>query len=238
MPPFGPRRGRLGQHAFGYDPPTMDKGPSPVATAPLEAPGYADPAPMTTHPYVVHLVLQLAESFNPRRVLDIGCGKGVVLGQLGRRGCVTVGIDKNEERIALARRLHPGGRFEVMSADELVRERLGEQPFDLVISTEVVEHLSDPGALARGCFAALRPGGRAIVSTPYHGWLKNVLIAATGRFDHHVDPLSPDGHVKFWSRRTLGRLLTTAGFVNLRFHGSGRLPLLWKSIVMTGDRPA
>jgi 2-polyprenyl-3-methyl-5-hydroxy-6-metoxy-1,4-benzoquinol methylase len=196
-----------------------------------------DPTPLTTHPYVVGRVLQLAAAFRPRRVLDIGCGKGALLGELSRRGCVTVGIDTSEERIAVARRIQPNTRFEVMAADDLILDRLREPPFDLVISTEVVEHLCEPWILARGCLAALRPGGRAILSTPYHGWLKNVLIATTGRFDRHVDPLERDGHVKFWSRRTLEGLLTTAGFVDLQFHGVGRLPLVWKSIVMTGDRP-
>src|SRR5688572_16392766 len=83
-----------------------------------------DPAPLTSHPYVVALVLRLAGDVRPGRVLDIGCGRGALLGQLSRRGWVTVGIDKREERIALARRTQPNTRFEVMAADELIRDRL------------------------------------------------------------------------------------------------------------------
>ena len=50
-------------------------------------------------------------------------------------------------------------------------------------------------------------------------------------------PCGTGGHIKLWSRRTLGKLLTDAGFVNLRFRGVGRVPGLWMTMAMSGDRP-
>lgn len=171
------------------------------------------------------------------RVLDIGCGNGAWAAGFIERGCVTVGIDPSAEGIAIARQAHPEGRFEATVVSDDLLERLGEAPFDVVISTEVVEHLYDPRSWARGAFNALKPGGRLICSTPYHGYLKNVALSVAGKWDSHHGPLWDGGHIKFWSRATLSELLTEAGFENIRFSGAGRAPYLWMSMVMSGDRP-
>lgn len=169
-------------------------------------------------------------------VLDIGSGNGFIAGQFPEKGCTVVGVDLSERGITIARQTYPTGRFEVLSLDAKVLEHLGEAPFDLVISTEVVEHLYDPRSYAAGCFAALRTGGRLICSTPYHGYLKNLVLALAGKWDSHADPLWDGGHIKLWSHKTLSRLLNEDGFVNLQFRGAGRLLWMWKSMVMSGDK--
>jgi cyclopropane fatty-acyl-phospholipid synthase-like methyltransferase len=171
------------------------------------------------------------------RVLDVGCGNGSTAAEYLKLGCAVVGIDLSESGIALARQAHPQGRFERTAMDEDVLERLREPPFDVIVSTEVVEHLYDPRAYARGCFCALRKGGRFVLTTPYHGYLKNLAIALLGRWDSHADPLWDGGHIKLWSKVTLRRLLEEAGFVNLRFRGAGRVPWLWKTMVVAADKP-
>jgi 2-polyprenyl-3-methyl-5-hydroxy-6-metoxy-1,4-benzoquinol methylase len=125
-----------------------------------------------------------------------------------------------------------------MPADAHLLANLDENPFDLVVSTEVVEHLYAPRDYTRGCFEALKPGGRFICTTPYHGYLKNLAIALAGKWDAHADPLWDGGHIKLWSRNTLSRLLQEAGFRNLQFQGVGRVPGLWMTMVMCGDKPA
>lgn len=183
-------------------------------------------------------VFALAGELRPGiRVLDVGCGNGFTCGEFLKPGCTVVGIDLSEQGIAHARRAHPDGRFELMPADDHILRRLNEAPFDLVVSTEVVEHLYDPRSYARGCFAALRPGGRFICSTPYHGYLKNLLISLAGQWDSHANPLWDGGHIKLWSRATLSRLLTETGFERLQFKGAGRGPGLWMTMVVSGDRP-
>jgi 2-polyprenyl-3-methyl-5-hydroxy-6-metoxy-1,4-benzoquinol methylase len=171
------------------------------------------------------------------RVLDAGCGNGATAAEFLKLGCAVVGVDLSESGIAIARQAHPGGRFERMSVDEQILARLREPPFDLVVSTEVLEHLYDPRSYARGCFAALRPGGRLVLTTPYHGYLKNLAIALLGRWDAHADPLWDGGHIKLWSKATLTRLLHETGFVNLQFRGAGRLPWLWKTLVVSARKP-
>jgi 2-polyprenyl-6-hydroxyphenyl methylase/3-demethylubiquinone-9 3-methyltransferase len=200
--------------------------------------GYSDEKPLCCAPYVYPRVLELAADSGPgARVLDIGCGNGRLAGALIENGYRVVGVDLSEQGIRIARARYPGARFEVMPADEEVRARLGERPFDLVVSTELIEHLYAPQPFLRGCFDAVRPGGRLIVSTPYHGYWKNLLIAAAGKFDDHVHPRTAGGHIKFWSRRTLFEALRDEGFVELDFHGVGRAPFLWRSMVVAARRP-
>jgi 2-polyprenyl-6-hydroxyphenyl methylase/3-demethylubiquinone-9 3-methyltransferase len=185
-------------------------------------------------PHVFNLAGPLAPG---TRVLDVGCGNGFTAAQFLLRGCSVTGIDLSVSGIEIARETHPGGRFEVLPADSLILANLKEEPFDLVISTEVVEHLYAPRAYAAGCFAALRPGGRFICTTPYHGYLKNLTIALLGKWDSHASPLWDGGHIKFWSWKTLTKLLAESGFTNMRFRGAGRFPWLWMSMVVSGDKP-
>jgi 2-polyprenyl-3-methyl-5-hydroxy-6-metoxy-1,4-benzoquinol methylase len=219
----------------------MNSESSPSLTGtPYKDVGYRSAVPSHTHSYLMPLLLSLAGELlhEGTRVLDVGCGNGFTAGQLLARGCRVVGIDLSESGIAIARAKYPQGRFEQLAADNRILDKLACAPFDLVISTEVIEHLYSPRSFVTGCFEALRPGGRFILSTPYHGYLKNLAIALLGRFDTHANPLSDGGHIKLWSRRTLSELLRELGFCNLQFRGAGRLPFLWKSMVMSGDRPS
>lgn len=171
------------------------------------------------------------------RVLDVGCGNGATAGYFLERGCDVTGIDLSESGIAVARQAYPKARFEVLAADANLLQALACPPFDIVVSTEVVEHLYDPRSYVAGCYKALRPGGRFVCSTPYHGYLKNLGIAICGRWDRHASPLWDGGHIKLFSRRTLSHLLRESGFVNLQFRGAGRLPFLWMTMLISGDRP-
>lgn len=71
-----------------------------------------------------------------------------------------------------------------------------------------------------------------MISTPYHGYLKNLALSVFNKWDKHHTPLWHGGHVKFWSRKTLTQLLEANGFKVTEFHGAGRLPWLWKSMIL------
>jgi 2-polyprenyl-6-hydroxyphenyl methylase/3-demethylubiquinone-9 3-methyltransferase len=171
------------------------------------------------------------------RVLDIGCGTGVLCGAFQRQGCRAVGVDLSESGVALARQHFPECRFELLGVNDLTLAQLGEAPFDIVVSTEVIEHLYAPRTLVTAAFAALKPGGLFIATTPYHGFLKNLAISLCDHWDVHADPLWDGGHIKLFSRNTLFRILEEAGFRDIRFRGVGRLPFLWMSMAAAGRKP-
>ena len=169
------------------------------------------------------------------RVLDLGCGNGFVTGWLAARGFQPLGVDPSSSGIQQARSAHPELEFHEASAYDPLREELGS--FSIVVSLEVVEHLYDPRRFARTVFDVLRPGGTAIISTPYHGWLKNVAIAVLDKFDEHVNPLRVHGHIKFWSPDTLSALLDEAGLQILGYRFAGRVRPLAKSMMAVAEKP-
>jgi len=200
--------------------------------------GFKSDAPSHMHWHFIRPLIELSGVRTCKaRVLDVGCGNGSTVAEFLALGCDVVGIDLSQEGIELARRRYPAARFECLPADDHILDNLQCEPFDVVISTEVIEHLYDPHAFALGCYRALRPGGRFVISTPYHGYLKNLFLSLCDRWDRHTNPLWRGGHIKFWSRKTLSQLLTRAGFVNFRFRGAGRIPYLWMTMVIAADRP-
>ncbi len=200
---------------------------------------YTTEAGAPSHRLNIPRLLELCPELNSpqTRVLDIGCGNGSVAARIVKSGCTIVGIDLSEYGIQIAKEICPAGRFEVLPANAEILENLGEKPFDVVYSLEVIEHLYDPRGFLAGCFAATRSGGTFVCSTPYHGYLKNLAIAVMGKWDSHANPTWDGGHIKLFSRATLSALMEETGFRNLRFSGVGRYPYLWKSMLIAGTKP-
>ncbi len=164
-----------------------------------------------------------------RRIFELGCGNGAIADQLTQRGYDVTGVDPSEEGIAQANRTYPGLKLYQGSAYDDLAGQFGR--FPVVISLEVVEHVYFPRQFAATLFDLLEPGGGAIISTPYHGYLKNLALALTNKMDDHFTALWDYGHIKFWSMRTLRQLLVEAGFVNIRFMRVGRVSALAKSMI-------
>ena len=101
------------------------------------------------------------------RVLDIGCGGGLLTEALAGEGATATGIDLSEKLIDVARlHLLESGRsveYRLMSAEQMALER--PQAFDAVTCMEMLEHVPDPHAILQACFDLLKPGGRLFLST-------------------------------------------------------------------------
>jgi len=145
------------------------------------------------------------------------------------------GVDPSTEGIGQARALFPELKLYEGSAYDDLAARFGR--FPVGTSLEVVEHVYFPRHYAATLLALLEPGGTAIVSTPYHGYWKNLAMALTGKLDAHFTALWDHGHIKFWSIKTLGDLLHEAGFVDIRFERVGRIPALAKSMIAIARKP-
>lgn len=171
----------------------------------------------------------------PGPLFDLGCGDGGMAARLAAAGWMVTGVDPSEAGVAAARSRYPHLALHAGSAYDDLAAQYGT--FPQVISLEVVEHVYAPRAWARTLFELVAPGGRAVVSTPYHGYVKNLAIALTGGFDRHFTALWDHGHIKFWSRATLASLLAEAGFVVTDFKRVGRLAPIAKSMLLAADRP-
>lgn len=146
------------------------------------------------------------------------------------------GIDVSITGIATARASFPNVAYHLGSVydDDLVSKVSG--PVDCIVSLEVVEHLFFPKKLFEQSHKLLADGGSLIVSTPYHGYLKNLALSLTNGWDAHFGVHWDGGHIKFFSKRSLAAMAASAGFVDLRFCPVGRVAGLWKAIVMVARK--
>ena len=194
--------------------------------------GFPDEQPSHTFDYLIAPILSLLSKDKNTCILDLGCGNGYLVAHLLSLGYNAYGTDASAEGIAIAKKANPDRFFiQDLSTGKLPGELQGLK-FDTIISTEVIEHLYDPAGFVDFCKKAINSKGDVIISTPYHGYLKNLALTIFDKWDAHHDPLWPGGHIKFWSKATLTKIFTNAGFTFVAFRGCGRLPFFWKSMVV------
>jgi 2-polyprenyl-3-methyl-5-hydroxy-6-metoxy-1,4-benzoquinol methylase len=167
-----------------------------------------------------------------RSICDLGCGNGHISGRLAELGYEVTGVDASPSGIQIARRTYPQGNF----INGLIDRNLCIGKFDLVLSSDVIEHLYRPSDLLEATISQLKPGGHVLLGTPYHGYLKNLVLAATGEMDAHFSSLHDGGHIKFFSVNTLSKLMRSHGFNDLSFTFYGRAPWLWKNMICHARR--
>jgi 2-polyprenyl-6-hydroxyphenyl methylase / 3-demethylubiquinone-9 3-methyltransferase len=157
-----------------------------------------------------------------KRVLDIGCGGGILSDSMARRGASVLGIDLAAKPLKVAQ-LHaleaqtPNVEYREVSAEALAAEAPGS--FDVVTCMEMLEHVPDPSSIVAACTTLVKPGGWVFFSTINRN-AKAFVFAIVGA--EHVLRLLPKGtheYAKFirpselaqWCRRTGLDLLDTRG---------------------------
>lgn len=176
----------------------------------------ADEIPMICQKVLNHAMKSIL-AYQPQRVLDIGCGNGHLCKMLFEVGIEPVGIDPEPAGIKYAKKALPAGTFYTFSSYEEIPE-LGK--FDLISCTEVIEHVYSPRELVKFAKQHLTPNGVFIITTPDYGsYWRNLFISLTNRWDNHHTPLWDGGHIKFWSRKTLNKLLCKEGFSVHKWEG-------------------
>lgn len=166
-----------------------------------------------------------------RRVLDFGCGSGAAGRRFLQAGHRVAGVDVSESAIRVARRDVAQGEFAVLGPDR--RIPYPDRSFDVCFCSEVLEHLLDVSEAVREMKRILAPGGLLLVTVPYHGWIKNLIVITIG-FEKHFDPRS--GHVRFFSKRSIRRCLEAEGFRVAAVHGLGRFWPVWRSMFVVAHR--
>jgi O-antigen biosynthesis protein len=137
--------------------------------------------------------------------LDLGCGDGRLSGLLRARELTLA--DVSALALERAARRVPGATHVEISPDTPLP--FAESSFDLVLCAETIEHVRDVQLLVSEVRRVLRPGGALALTTPAHGRMDGLAVAARG-FERRFDPLSP--HLRFLTRRSLRDLLEAMGF--------------------------
>ena len=126
-----------------------------------------------------------------KRVLDMGCGAGLLAEPLARMGGSVVGVDAAPENMAVAQAHMAQSRLEIdYRAGEI--EAVAGQRFDLITCLEVVEHVADPAVFVAGLAGLLAPGGLLILSTPNRTMLSKLAIVRIGETVGGIPPGTHD----------------------------------------------
>ena len=148
-----------------------------------------------------------------RRVLDVGCGGGILTEAMARQGALAKGIDLAEKSLKVAglHKLESGVAvdYECVSAEDLAAREPGS--FDLVTCMEMLEHVPDPASTVRACAALVKPGGQVFFSTLNRN-PKSYLFAVIGaEYLLRLLPRGTHDYAKFIKPSELARFCRMAG---------------------------
>ena len=141
-------------------------------------------------------VAEVAAAQRPESVLDVGCGEGHVTARLP--GARIVGVDPDPRALEAAARRVPAGEFRRAAVTALPFD---DGAFDLVVCTQVLEHLEDPAAALDELRRVARRA--VLVTVPHEPWFRLGNLAR-GRHARRLG--STPGHVHTWTRRSFRRL--------------------------------
>ena len=172
--------------------------------------------------------LTMERPFEGLRVLDIGCGGGLLSEPMARLGADVVGADAAGRNIPVAR-LHAESQGLAIDYRHTTAEALvaAGEVFDVVLNMEVVEHVSDPQAYLQACHDLLKPGGLMVCSTLNRN-AKSYVFAIVGA--EHVMRWLPKGThdwAKFITPDELVSMLESAGLDPVDRKGMVFNPVTW-----------
>jgi 2-polyprenyl-3-methyl-5-hydroxy-6-metoxy-1,4-benzoquinol methylase len=154
-------------------------------------------------------LLELVGARPPGRVLDLGCGSGRLGEALRERGHHVVGVDVHDSPQAKERL----DLFVVGDLEHGIPAAVHEHgPYDTIVAADVLEHVRDPGRLLVELRDLTAPGAVIVASVPNIGhWYPRARVVS-GRFDYDARGILDRDHVRFFTRRSIGRLVERSGW--------------------------
>ena len=171
--------------------------------------------------------LQFVERFvvlSGLRVLDVGCGGGILSEALAERGASVLGIDLAESALQAAEAHRAGQAVEYRLESSRETAARGEG-FDVVTCMEMLEHVADPAAVLRDIHALLKPGGWAFFSTINRTLKARLGAVYAAEYLLHLVPQGTHQYDWFIKPAELSRMAERAGLTPVAFCGMDYLPL-------------
>ncbi len=165
------------------------------------------------NPLRLEYIDSLAGGLQGRRVLDVGCGGGILSESMAIRGANVTGIDLGEKALKVAKLhlLESGQKvdYRLIAVEELARQEA--QQFDVVTCMEMLEHVPDPASIVKACFDLVKPGGHVFFSTINRN-AKAYLFAVIGaEYVLNMLPRGTHDYAKFIKPSELARHCREAG---------------------------
>ena len=164
------------------------------------------------------------------KVLDIGCGSGMLLHQFRNSFKTLVGLEYSEHRLKQASVNLAEQDFVAVqgSAEDMVE--IESNSIDRIISADTIEHIPEVYSACSEMFRVLKPGGKLVINTPNIAFIKKRVLLLLGRFPSTSqknegigsDILFDGGHLHYFTYRSLRLVLEKAGFVMEKKIGYGK----------------
>lgn len=162
------------------------------------------------------------------RVLDVGCGGGILADAMARKGADVLGIDLAEKSLKVAR-LHaletqtPHIAFRHIAAEALAEEMLGS--FDIVTCMEMLEHVPDPAAIVQACATLAKPGGWVCFSTIHRNAKAFLQAIVAAEYLLHMVPRGTHEYARLIQPQELATHCRAAGLYPVSAQGLGYNPI-------------
>lgn len=174
---------------------------------------------LSDFPYKWPVIKQHIPHDEKIKLLDFGCGKGTITGEIiamNPRADIT-GVDVSQEALDFISKKFKKQKF--YKIEDGGKLPFKDNTFDFIIASDVLEHVYDTENAFTELARILKPGGRILISVPYNGKLKNVIITLFF-YESVFTPYTP--HIRFFSKKSLGEALSNVRLRPIKWGYYGR----------------
>ncbi len=188
---------------------------------------------LNDYSYKVKLIKKLVPKESNLEVLDFGCGKGAFIKDILsiNPSLKITGADISQTAITAARKKFPKQKFYYLTSGGKLPFK--DNSFDFILALDVFLHIYDTELIFNEITRILKPGGKLLITVPYYGLIKNIIIALIG-FDEVYNPRN--GSIRFYTKNTLLHEITDVGLKSLKFGYFGRFYPLSKGMYAVAQK--